>query len=258
MKIKIDNVEFSYNGLPVLKDITANIEKGDCIALVGPNGSGKSTLVKCMNRILKPRRGAILIDERHIDLFPSQQLAQQMAYVPQKENRTMSVNVFDMVLTGRKPYINWKPREDDLEVVANVLRMLHIEHIAMKEINKLSGGQQQMVCIARALAQEPDILLLDEPTANLDIRHQLEIMDILRGLSRTGISTVIAMHDINMAIRYANKFIMLKEGQLFAMGGKEVITAENIEKLFQIKVHVIRDRDMFFIVPGVMQNTLSE
>jgi iron complex transport system ATP-binding protein len=120
----------------------------------------------------------------------------------------------------------------------------------MKDITRLSGGQQQMVSIARAIAQEPDVLLLDEPTANLDIKHEIEIMELLQRFSQQGISIVIAMHDINMAIRYANRFIMLKDKTIFAEGGKEIITKKNIEKLYNIKVHLVEEEKQLFVIPN--------
>lgn len=250
MRIKIKNIEFRYNSIPVLKDITANIDKGDMVALVGPNGSGKSTLIKCINKILMPQKGTIFIDDNFIDNIPSVELAKKMAYVPQSENKSIGVNVFDMVLTGRKPYINWRPSKNDLDITADIIKTLQIQDIAMKDLNKLSGGQQQMVYIARALAQQPCILLLDEPTANLDIKHQLEILELLKGFSGEGIIVVIALHDINMAIRYANKFIMLKEGNIFATGGKEVITQENVENLYNVNVRLISENKQVYIVPN--------
>ncbi len=252
MKIAIQEIEFSYNGTPVLEDITCTIEKGDFIALVGPNGSGKSTLIKCINGILKPQKGIVLIDDKS---FPNaDELAKKMAYVPQSTNKIVGLSVFDTVLLGRKPYINWKPAKHDLIVTADILKTLHLDPVAMKDVNKLSGGQQQTVFIARALAQEPSILLLDEPTANLDIRHQIEVLELLNTLSAKGITIIIALHDINMAVRYASKIIMLKKGKIFSYGGKETIKEEHIENLYDVKVHIIRDRENIYIVPNGMHS----
>lgn len=247
MKINIHDIEFSYNGTPVLKDINCSIEKGDFVTLVGPNGSGKSTLIKCMNGILKPHIGVVQIDDKNLP--PPDELAKNMAYVPQIENRRIGLSVFDTVLLGRKPYITWKPDKHDLMVTADILKTLHLEPVAMKDIGKLSGGQQQAVYIARALAQEPSVLLLDEPTANLDLKHQVEVMELLKSLSEKGITIIIALHDINMAVRYAGKIMMLKEGEIFAYGNKETITQENIENLYDIKVQLIRNQGNIFIIP---------
>jgi iron complex transport system ATP-binding protein len=250
MKITIQNIEFSYNGVPALENINSRFEKGDFVALVGPNGSGKSTFIKCINGILKVQKGTVLINDKTIESYSPKGLSREMAYVPQSENKKAVLNVFDVALLGRKPYINWKPSGHDLKITAEVLKTLHLEHIAMKDFNKLSGGQQQSVYIARALVQEPGILLLDEPTANLDIKHQVEVLELLKTLSYKGITVIIALHDINLALRYATGIIMLKEGRIFASGGKEIITEENIENLYDIKVKIIRDRNDVFIVPN--------
>lgn len=249
MKITIQDIEFSYNGFPALENVNNRIEKGDFVALVGPNGSGKSTLIKCMNGILKVSKGTVLIDDRAISLFSPNELAREIAYVPQSENRKAVLKVFDIVLLGRKPYINWKPSEHDLRVTSEILNTLNLDHLAMRDFNKLSGGQQQIVYIARALAQEPDILLLDEPIANLDIRHQIEVLNLLKKLSARGITIVIALHDINMAVRYASGIMMLRDGKVFASGGREIITKQNIENLYDIRVKIIRNDNDTFILP---------
>ncbi len=255
MKISINNIEFSYNGTPVLKNIDCKINKGDFITIVGPNGSGKSTLIKCINGILKPRKGTVLISDKDIKEHPKNDLAKCMAYVPQNNHKQTPVSVFDTVLLGRKPYINWKPSASDIKITADIIEQLKIETISMKDINKLSGGQQQTVFIARALAQETDILLLDEPTANLDIKHTIEIMDILKKLCDKGLTVIIALHDINLATRYASRIIMLKEGEIFAHGGKEIINEDNLENLYDIKVQLIESNNNLHIIPiGSLHN----
>lgn len=249
MKIEIKNIDFAYNGENVLSDVTTLFESGDFVALVGPNGSGKSTFIKCLNKILMPQKGVILINEKNIAEIALKDLAKEMAYVPQCEQKGMGVNVFDFILTGRKPYISWRPSENDLKKVAEIIKTLHLDDIAMKDINKLSGGQNQMVSIARAIAQEPEILLLDEPTASLDIRHQIEIMELLKKFSGKGMNIVIALHDINTALKYANKFIMLKEQSVFAEGGREIINKKNVEELYKIKVNLIKRNNEMYIFP---------
>lgn len=250
MKIKVEDIEFSYNGEPTLDKINCGFEKGDFVALVGPNGSGKSTFIKCLNGILKVKKGVVLINGNSLNSYLINDLAKEIAYVPQHENRSTATTVFDTVLLGRKPYLNWKPSQKDIQLVAEILKTLNLEHIAMKEVNKLSGGQQQCVYIARALAQEPNILLLDEPIANLDIKHQIEVMELLKTLSAKGITIIIALHDINIAIRYASKIMMIKKGEIFAYGEKEIITRQNIEKLYEINIHIINDNGNIFIVPN--------
>ena len=249
--IDIRNIEFSYNIVPVLQDVSCDIGKGDFVALVGPNGSGKSTLIKCINGILKIQKGEILIDGLVSKTYSPNAMARKIAYVPQSESRQISATVFDTVLMGRKPYISWKPSASDLNITAEILDLLDIDHLSMKRTNELSGGQQQIVMIARALAQEPEILLLDEPTANLDVRHQLEVLEVLKGLAAKGMTVVIAIHDINMAVRYANNIMMLKEGKVFSYGSKDDITAECIEHLYEIKAEVIHIEGIPHIIPKI-------
>jgi iron complex transport system ATP-binding protein len=248
--IEIRHIDFGYRPFhPVLQGIDGHICAGDFVAIVGPNGSGKSTLIKCLCGILKPQKGSILINGLSAEKYSSVQMARTVAYIPQTEKGNRLMTVFDTALAGRTPYIRWKPSGRDYEEVACVLRQLGIEHLAMRYMCELSGGQQQTVMIARALAQKTGILLLDEPTANLDIRHQLEVMELLKSLSARGLTIVMSIHDINMAIRYTGRFMMLKEGRVFASGEKEIITRENIERLFDIQVEMIDGHGAPHIVP---------
>ncbi len=249
VKIEIQNLEFRYNGITVLKNINENIDKGEFVGVVGPNGSGKSTLLRCLDCILKPHHGQIFLNGKNIRKLSRNALAGQIAYVPQKESNTFPSTVFDTVLMGRKPHINWMPMKNDLETASKVIEMLDLTDIAFKDINQLSGGQRQRVFIARALAQQPEVLLLDEPTANLDLRHQMEVMNILKSLTNKDITIIIAIHDLNMALQYCNKLIMLKGGEIFAKGAKDIITTDTIEKLYDIKVNIIKENGRIFIIP---------
>ncbi len=250
MRISFQHISFRYDRALVLKKITADIEQGELVALVGPNGSGKSTLIKCVNGILKLQEGRILLNGQDIRLYRPVDLARNMAYVPQSEPLGGSMPVFDTVLMGRKPYIQWKPASNDIENTARVLSRLELDEVAMRPVRTLSGGQQQRVFIARALNQNPRVLLLDEPTANLDLRYQMEVMDVLRSLTLEGITVIIAMHDINLASAFASRILMLKEGTLFADGGKEIVTAQNVQKLFGVKLQVLRNNGNAFILPA--------
>lgn len=249
MKLSIHNVTFSYNGWPVLKEITEEINKGDFVAIVGPNGSGKSTLLRCIDGILKPHAGSILLDGHNIQHLNRPARAKTFGYVPQEAGHTPPATVYDTVLMGRKPYIGWKIRDADKSITSRIIRELHIEDIAMKDVNKLSGGQRQRVFIARALAQQPEILLLDEPTANLDLRHQLEVLQLLQRVSKQNITTLVAIHDLNLAAQYCSRFIMLKEGRIFSSGGQEILTRKNIETLYHIRVNIFQTGENIFFVP---------
>ncbi len=249
MNITLRDITFSYDKDPVLNGINAAIEHGDLVALVGPNGSGKSTLIKCINGILAVSEGEVLLDGTNIRTIPTAERARKIAYVPQTEHKAVPMKVFDAVLLGRKPYIFLKPSNSDLEITSGILKQFDLEDVAMRDVHTLSGGQQQRVFIARALNQQPDILLLDEPTANLDLKYQMEILGLLRSLTQQNITIVIAMHDINMASHFANRVVMLKQGSVFASGGREIVTAENVEQLFQVKVRIIYENGTRFIVP---------
>ncbi len=249
MHITLRDITFRYDKDPVLSNIRAEIDRGDLVALVGPNGSGKSTLIKCINGILTVREGDVLIDGISVHTIPAVERARKMAYVPQTEQKSVPVQVFDAVLLGRKPYIQWRPSRSDYERTAEILQRLDLEDVAMREVHKLSGGQQQRVFIARALNQQPEILLLDEPTANLDLKYQMETLELLRDLAGDGITVVIAMHDINMASLFAGRVMMLKNGTIFASGGPEIVTAEHVEQLFGVKVRIVHENGTRFIVP---------
>jgi iron complex transport system ATP-binding protein len=176
-------------------------------------------------------------------------MARTMGYVPQMEGRSFPSTVFDAILLGRRPHIQWAPSESDLRKVSEVIDLLRLEDIALRDINRLSGGQRQKVIIGRALAQEPKILLLDEPTANLDLRHQMEVMDIVKEQSRQGMMVLMSIHDLNLAARYCERIIMLQEGRVFAAGGREVLTPETIRSVYGIDVEVIRHGETDLIVP---------
>jgi iron complex transport system ATP-binding protein len=237
LKLEINNLSFSYNGFSALEGVNLEVGFGEVLGIVGPNGSGKSTLLKCMNRILKTKQNSVLIDGRDIQSIGLKELATLMGYVPQNTRNIFPFTVFDVVLMGRRPYIQWSLGKKDKELVANILEYLGISDLGMRYFNELSGGEQQKVIIARALAQQPDILLLDEPTSSLDIKHQLEIMCILRRLAQSNhFSVIISIHDLNLACRFSDRVMMIKDGCIFAFGTPEsVITETNIESVYGIK-----------------------
>ena len=252
MKLKVENVEFSYTSVPVLTDVCLELAQSEILGIVGPNGAGKSTLIRCIDRILKPQRGSILLDGEEMKHMGMRETAQKLGYIPQSASQVFPATVFDTVLMGRRPHIGWRSSEEDNEKVLDVLQMLNIEDLAMRDINEISGGQQQRVFIARALAQEPGTLLLDEPTSNLDIQHQLEVMEIIKDLVvKKGISTIMAVHDLNLASRYTDRVIIMKGGRIFAAGTPpDVLTPENIRSVYGVEVEVInRNGEMPYIIP---------
>ena len=249
MHLKVNDISFSYTGFKALKHISFEVQSGDMLAIIGQNGSGKSTLLKCLNRILKINEGLISIGHIPLKEYSPKRLSRTVAYIPQSEEIVGGISVFDTVLLGRKPYIHSKPTTADMELVAGLLARLELEAVAMRHLNTLSGGQQQRVYIARALAQQPSILLLDEPIANLDINHQMKVMKLLQQLAGEGMTIIITIHDINMAARFCNKALMLKQGNVFASGLQSVYTPENIENLYDIQVDVLHHKNCICIIP---------
>lgn len=250
MKLEIKDMTFSYSSAPILNDICMALACGEILTIVGPNGSGKSTLIRCIDRILKPQTGSILLAERDIRKMRRMEIAKRLGYVPQSASRVFPVTVFETVLMGRRPHLGWKSSQKDREKVVEALGLLGIEDFALRDINEISGGEQQRVLLARALAQEADILLLDEPTSNLDIRHQLEVMEIIKKLvAKKGLSVIIAIHDLNLASRYADKVVMMKKGRIFAVGDPAaVFTPPNIVETYGVESVVKHDDGELYIL----------
>jgi len=251
VKLKVKDVEFSYASVPILKNVCIELAASEMLSVVGPNGAGKSTLLRCIDRILKPQKGSILLDGQEIKKMSRMELAKKMGYIPQSTTQIFSATVFDVVLIGRRPHISWRSSDEDTEKVLEILQLLNIEEFAMRDINELSGGQQQKVFIACALTQEPDVLLLDEPTSNLDIRHQLEVMDIIKNIViEKGIAAIMAIHDLNLAARYADRLIMMNSGKIFSAGNPtSVLTPENIKHVYGVESEVMDKRGRPHIVP---------
>ena len=251
VKITIEGLSFSYGSNKILDGLDIVVGNSEILSLVGPNGSGKTTLIKCIDRILKPE-GRILLDGgRDIRSMSLKEVARYIGYVPQSSSGVLSTTVFDTILMGRKPHMGWRVGDEDIDHVVKIMKLLHVEEFALKDFNELSGGQKQRVLIARALCQEPEVLLLDEPTSNLDVKHQLEVMDIVTSLVKsTGISAVMAIHDLNLAARYSDTLVMLKDGKIYARGDpKTLLTEGNIRTIFGVEAVVINSLDHPYVVP---------
>lgn len=249
MKIEINHLSYAYKDKPALDDVTLSMQSHDLVTILGPNGSGKSTLLKCIVSILKTKDEAIVIDGKNQRAYSPRKLSQLIAYIPQSEASTMEINVFDTVLMGRKPFIEWRSTEADMLKTEAVLKELELEEFAFRSMHTLSGGERQRVYIARAMVQEPKILLLDEPTANLDIYHQLKVMELLQRLAQSGMVIILTEHDINMAARFATKVIMLRDGKVFNCGDSSVFSEENIRNLYDIHASIHCLHDHIYIVP---------
>jgi iron complex transport system ATP-binding protein len=249
MILSVQGLEFSYPSNKVLRNVSFSIQQGECLAILGTNGTGKSTLLKCINRILMPQQGAVLIDKLDIQKLDQKELARKIGYVSQS-NQSFRTTVFDSVLIGRKPYIKWDVTEKDLDIVNGAIEMLGLQEYSLRYIDELSGGELQKVIIARALAQEPKILMFDEPTSSLDLKNQLEVINIIKDVvKRKNLSALVTIHDLNLALRFADKFILLKDGKIYAAGGIEIMTSNNIEHVFSVPVEVERLNNRMVVVP---------
>ncbi|OPY37797.1 MAG: Cobalamin import ATP-binding protein BtuD [Methanoregula sp. PtaU1.Bin051] len=242
VKIIIQDLSFRYRSAPVLQGLSFNVGKGKVFGLLGPNGSGKSTLIKCINQILRPQ-GRVVMDGNEIHRMHISDVARRIGYVPQSETMGMSMTVYDAVLMGRRVHMGWRPAKRDLGIVDRVLHDMKIENLAMEDLWELSGGQRQKVFIARALAQEPEVLLLDEPTSSLDLKHQLDTMETVRSLvSRSGISVVMAIHDINLAARYADTVAMIRKGSIYGIGSPRVLfTPQTVRDVYGVEATFLYD-----------------
>lgn len=239
MSLKIENINFGYKTKHILNDVCLDVEFGKVVSIIGPNGSGKTTFIKCINKILKPKRGSVKLNGEDLYLMKQEDIAKKIAYVPQMTNDFFSGTVMDLVIMGRKPYINWNISDEDVKIVLDILDSMDIIHLADKFYSELSGGQKQKVLIARALAQDTDIYLLDEPISFLDIKNQIEVMQMSRELAKRGKIVIIVVHDLNMAMKYSDKILLLENGSVIAQGKpKDVLTQENIKKVYDVNVDI--------------------
>ncbi len=240
MKLTVQELRFSYKANEVLRGLNLQIAPGTLTCLVGPNGSGKSTLLRCLDRILRPSQGTVMVGDDDLRKLSLKKLARRISYVPQNCSHNFPMTVFEVVMMGRKPHLSFKVSQADREVVNHALEILGLAGYKRRYFDELSGGEKQKVFLARALAQEAPIMLLDEPTSNLDIHFQLEVLELLRRLKKLkNLAVVIAIHDLNLAARYAENLVMLNQGIIIAQGPpRQVLTSENIERVYKVKAQV--------------------
>ncbi|MCS7121948.1 MAG: ABC transporter ATP-binding protein [Archaeoglobaceae archaeon] len=244
------NFSFSYRNFEVLKDIVFRLEEGEMLFVLGPNGSGKTTMLKCLNRILKPK-GSILIEKINLNNLKLEEIAKLFGYVPQR-GEVSFLTVFDAILLGRRPYIKWEVGEEDVKIVEEVIKLFKLEKLALRKLNELSGGELQLVLLARAFAQQPRYLLLDEPTNNLDVKNQIEVMRIVKkAVKEKNVSAIVTVHDLNLALNYAEKILVLKDGKIHTFGSVEALNEDVIREVYGINVEILKYNGRRIIVPEI-------
>ena len=252
--LRIENVSFTYEPPRfALKDVSAVIPAGAFCGLIGPNGSGKTTLLKCISGYLQPASGCVALSGRDVRALSVREVARRMALVQQHAAIEYEFTVMDIVMTGRNPYLGrlHSETEEDYAIANDALEKAGIMHLKDRLVTTLSGGEWQMMVLARALCQQADIMLLDEPVTGLDIRHQVQIMGTVKRLAgERGISVVCVLHDLNLALRYCGQIVLLKSGAVYAQGApEEVLTKRNIESVYETPVHMLQQDGRKYILP---------
>lgn len=236
IKIEMQNVCLGYGRKVVLEDMTFHVMPGEVVGLIGPNGCGKSTIIKALSRIISPHSGKILLDGKDVSQIPRRDLARLLGVVPQIPLLPSTFTAFEIVLMGRNPHLGLFQYEgpEELAITWRAMERTATQSLAERRVGELSGGEVQCLIIARVLAQETKAILLDEPTANLDIGRQIEILDLIKGLCRESNLTVLAaLHDLNLASQYCDRLVLINNGRIHAEGTpREVIIPQNIEEVY--------------------------
>jgi iron complex transport system ATP-binding protein len=240
--LKLENMSFDFKDKKVLRGVSFEAEAGTVTAIIGPNAAGKSTLLRCMMGILRPL-GTVLFDDRPASEFTRLEWARHVGYLPQERDAETLLSVFEAVLFGRMRPHTLKIPLEDLNATWKTLEEMNLGEIAARRLQHLSGGQRKLVSIAQILVREPKILLLDEPTANLDLRNQLEIAELIRERTRQrGMTTILTLHDLNVAARFADQVVVLKEGRVCRLGTpREVFTARVMKNAYNVDVELLQD-----------------
>jgi iron complex transport system ATP-binding protein len=254
VRIRVEGVEVEYDSTPALRGVTVEFEAGRVTCVIGPNGAGKTTLLKTIARLVTPTRGAVYIDGRDYRYYRPRELAKLVAYVDPYISRTIPSTVFEFIATGRYPHqevLSVGYGEEDLAVVERVSKELGVYHLLSRRLDQLSSGELQRVLIARALVQEPRVLLLDEPSAYLDIRYRLEVLDtVKRVTARLGKVTVVALHDLYLASLYSDLVVLLEGGRVVAVGSpEEVLRKDVVEPVYGVVVEETEVRGRRVLIP---------
>ncbi len=250
--LNIEGIRFSYGDNEVLKDLSVTEKKGQFLGLIGPNGSGKSTLLRCINGILRPNVGSILVDGRDVTRTKLSEMARICGNVPTESPDDFNLTVLDLVFMGRYPYVQaiWWEKKEDEDIVVKTLRDFNVYDLKERKMGEISSGEKQRALLAKAVVQTPRVMLVDEPSAHLDLKYKLECMEYLKDLVGKDMSIIVASHDINLLIRYCDKVIILSEGSIVAYGRpNDVITEDLIRDVYGVEAEIMRNNGSIFIIP---------
>lgn len=257
LTVRVDNISFSYGTRRnpcgrTLKGITINARKGQLIGVMGPNGCGKTTFMRCINKVLKPQEGVIFVDGKDLDRLKMMEVAKICANIPADVPDDFHLSVEEFVSLGRYPFVTgiWWEGERDERVVMEAMKAYHITHLKDRKLAELSSGEKARVLLAKGAVQQPKILLADEPSAHLDLKFKLQVMQALKDLSRQGVTVITASHDINLIAKYADLVIVISDGEIISHGPPaEVINEEIIREVYGVEVNVIRDNGELYVIP---------
>lgn len=241
MSLVVNNVSFAYkNNKMILDNISLEVKQGEVLGILGPNGTGKTTFLKCINNIHIPCNGTISYEGKVLGKLNYDEIAKIIAYVPQYTNNFFPMNVVDTVMMGRMPYVNKNYTTEDEKIVFSIIKKMNLEEFAFRNIKEMSGGERQRVFIARAMAQQPKIIILDEPTSSLDLYNQLFILHTITQLAKeNNITIIMTIHDLNLASMFCDKILMLKDTKIFAYGTPDdVLTENNIDTMYRVKTEI--------------------
>ncbi|MFC2038300.1 ABC transporter ATP-binding protein [Chloroflexota bacterium] len=265
ISLETQNVSLAYGRNVVMKDLSFRVAPGEMVGLIGPNGSGKSTIIKALSHIIGPSKGKILIEGRDISGIPRGELARLLGVVPQMPLLPSTFSAFEIVLMGRNPHLGMFQYEsaDDMDITWQAMGRTLTQNLASRRIGELSGGEIQRIVVARVLAQQPKSILLDEPTANLDINHQVEILDLIKSLCQeNNLAVVITLHDLNLAAQYCNRLLLINKGEVHSQGTpREVISPENIKEVYGaencVYTHPVNGLPTVLLEAGTGRNSMQ-
>ncbi len=250
--LKVKDLSVGYGKRQILNNINLNINKGEVFGIIGPNGSGKTTLVKTITKVLRQTTGEVFINDKNIMDMKSTEIAKHIGVVSQVISINFEFTVEDIVLMGRTPYMKGGESAEDLDIVKEAMKKTNTYFLRERYVTQLSGGELQRVIIARALAQQPDILLLDEPTSHLDITNQIEILNLVKKESKKGMLVIAVVHDLNLAAYYCDKLALIRDGTLRSFGTPaEVLTPKNIQDVYNLSVEIITNKitNSLYVIP---------